>query len=152
MRQILSHLLDPAEQAAIPRLSISACIGVAWTSQGGKGQESPTRCSPLSETCSEVCSLKRNSVVRTISFSFNGIEVCSRSSLLSDFSGAYVSFEKAGVHRRLCLIDGLPEPPGVVAASKILLKKGLRAGKETSTMLDKCSTIVQTAGFQSAHV
>ena len=78
---------------------------------------------------------------------------CSGSSLLSDLSSGSVSPETAGVHRRLCLADGLPEePPGVVAASRILLKKGLRAGRETRIMLDKCSTMVQTAGFQSAHV
>ena len=87
-----------------------------------------------------------------ILFSSNGIVVCSASSLLSDVSSAYVSPETAGVHRGLCLTDRLPEPPRVEAASRILVKKGLRAGKETRIMDVKCSMIVQTAGFQSPHV
>lgn len=105
-------------------------------------------CSPLSE----VCSLKRNSIVRIMSFSWLSV-VCSRSPPLSDVSSAYMSPpETAGVHRGLGLTDRLSEPPREEAESSTLLKKGLRAGKETSVMDVKCSMIVQTAGFQSPQV
>ena len=87
-----------------------------------------------------------------ISFSCSVDVVRSWPSLLSDVSSAYKSPETAGVHRGLCLTDRLPEPPGEVAASRILLKKGLRAGKETRVKDAKCSTIVHTAGFHSPHV
>lgn len=84
--------------------------------------------------------------------SFSCRVVCSRPSLLSDVSSAYRSPETAGVHPGLCLADRLPEPVGEVAASRILLKKGLRAGKETRVRDVKCSMIVHSAGFQSPQV
>ena len=87
-----------------------------------------------------------------ISFSFSVVVVWSGSLPLSDLSSAYMFPETAGVQRVMCLVDRLPEPPRVAAASRILLKNGLRAGKETRVIPVRCSTMVQTAGFQSPHV